>query len=110
MHYLNWSVVLPAFGLAPRRARWCPIAVRDQAQLKGAYGEVVGAGLAFNLTGLRHYHAFDFRKYGHRYLAEYQYRFNRRQDLKAILPRLLRAAALTPKRTQVWLHLPEYSC
>lgn len=56
------------------------------------------------------YHAFDFRKYGHRYLAEYQYRFNRRQDLKAILPRLLRAAALTPKRTQAWLRLPEYSC
>jgi hypothetical protein len=56
------------------------------------------------------YHAFDFHKYGHRYLAEYQYRFNRRHDLKAILPRLLRAAALTPKRTQVWLRLPEYSC
>lgn len=56
------------------------------------------------------YHALDFRKYGHRYLAEYQYRFNRRHDLKAILPRLLRAVALMPKRTQVWLRLPEHSC
>ena len=56
------------------------------------------------------YHAFDFAKYGHRYLAEYQYRFNRRNDLRALLPRLLRAAALTPKRTQVWLRLPEDSC
>lgn len=31
-----------------------------------------------------------------RYLAEFQYRFNRRYDLTTILPRLLRASALTP--------------
>ncbi len=42
------------------------------------------------------YHAFDFDKYGQRYLAEVQYRFNRRFDLSAILVRLTRAAALTP--------------
>lgn len=41
------------------------------------------------------HHAFDFDKYGHRYFAEYQYRFNRRFDLPAMLPRLLRAASLT---------------
>jgi hypothetical protein len=35
------------------------------------------------------YHAFKFRKYAPRYLAEYQYRFNRRFDLVAILPRLI---------------------
>ena len=29
------------------------------------------------------YHAFDFRKYAHRYLAEVQYRFNRRFDLSS---------------------------
>lgn len=46
------------------------------------------------------YHAFKFDKYGHRYLAEFQYRFNRRNDLNAILPRLLRAAALTPMRNE----------
>ena len=41
------------------------------------------------------YHAFDFAKYGHRYLAEAQYRFNRRFNLASILERLLRAAATT---------------
>jgi transposase-like protein len=56
------------------------------------------------------YHAFDFDKYGHRYLAEFQYRFNRRNNLKSILPRLLRADAVTTKRTEVWLRLPEYQC
>ena len=41
------------------------------------------------------YHAFDFAKYAHRYLAEAQYRFNRRLNLRSILARLLRAACLT---------------
>ena len=41
------------------------------------------------------YHAFDFAKYAHRYLAEAQYRFNRRFNLHSILARLLRAACLT---------------
>jgi hypothetical protein len=35
------------------------------------------------------YHAFDFAKYAHRYLAEAQYRFNRRFNLRSILARLL---------------------
>ncbi len=47
------------------------------------------------------YHAFDFAKYAHRYLAEAQYRFNRRFNLHSILPRLLRAACLsTPAPAQ----------
>ena len=33
-----------------------------------------------------------------RYLGELQYRFNRRFDLKRILPRLLVAAVLTPAK------------
>jgi ribosomal protein L37AE/L43A len=41
------------------------------------------------------YHAFDFDKYAHRYLAEAQYRFNRRFNLRSILARLLRAACLS---------------
>ena len=53
------------------------------------------------------YHSFAFDKYGYRYLAETQYRFNRRFDLAVILPRLLRAAATTGKRTEVWLRLAE---
>lgn len=41
------------------------------------------------------YHSFDHAKYAARYLAEFAYRFNRRFDLAAMLPRLLRAAAVT---------------
>ena len=41
------------------------------------------------------YHAFDFAKYAHRYLAEAQYRRNRRFNLRSILARLVRAACLT---------------
>jgi transposase-like protein len=39
------------------------------------------------------YHAFGFRKYAHRYLAQVQYLFNRRFDLRALLERLARAAS-----------------
>ena len=39
------------------------------------------------------YHAFGFSKYAHRYLGQVQYLFNRRFDLRAILPRLARAAS-----------------
>lgn len=42
------------------------------------------------------YHAFNFAKYAQRCLAEAQYRFNRRFNLRSILPRLLRAACVTP--------------
>ena len=41
------------------------------------------------------YYAVDFAKYAHRYLAEAQYRFNRRFNLRSILARLLRAACLS---------------
>lgn len=56
------------------------------------------------------HHAFDFGKYGYRYLAEYQYRFNRRFDLPAMLPRLLRAAALTQPHNQQKIRRSEDSC
>lgn len=42
------------------------------------------------------YHAIKFARYAHRYLAEVQYRFNRRYDLRPILPRIVRAATSTP--------------
>ena len=57
------------------------------------------------LTGT--YHAFDFLKYAHRYLGEAQYRFNRRFDLRSILPRLLRAACLTAARTRLVIRAAE---
>ncbi|MGH8866146.1 MAG: IS1595 family transposase [Burkholderiales bacterium] len=53
------------------------------------------------------YHAFDFAKYAHRYLAEVQYRFNRRFNLASILARLLRAAAVTPPRPAVLIRMAE---
>lgn len=53
------------------------------------------------------YHSFDFKKYAHRYLGEYQYRFNRRFNLTTILPRLIFAAANTGKRPEHWLRLAE---
>lgn len=39
------------------------------------------------------YHAFKFAKYADRYLAEYQYRFNRRFNLATLMHSLIRAAA-----------------
>jgi transposase-like protein len=46
------------------------------------------------------YHAFKFWKYAHRYLAEFQYRFNRRFDLCSILSRLATAAVETGPRPE----------
>jgi hypothetical protein len=45
------------------------------------------------LTGT--YHAIKFAKYAQRYLADVQYRFNRRYDLHSILGRLVHDAAVT---------------
>jgi hypothetical protein len=53
------------------------------------------------------YHAFDFAKYAHRYLAEAQYRFNRRFDLSAILARLVLACAVTTPRPAGRIRLAE---
>ena len=52
---------------------------------------------------------FDFEKYAHRYLGEYQYRFNRRFDLAGMLP-LDPAAVRTGKRSEGWLRLAEDQC
>lgn len=53
------------------------------------------------------YHAFDFTKYAHRYLAEFQYRFNRRFDLRGMLPRLVHACVSIGKRPEAWLRQAE---
>jgi hypothetical protein len=45
------------------------------------------------------FHAFKFAKYAHRYLAEFQYRFNRRFDLRSILARLVHVACRTNPHT-----------
>lgn len=55
------------------------------------------------------YHAFRFSKYGARYLAEFQYRFNRRFDLAAMLPQLIFAATMTKPQPLYMLRLSEVS-
>lgn len=54
---------------------------------------IVLGNLKTSISGT--YHAFKFAKYASRYLADFQYRFNRRYNLRSILSRLLRAAATT---------------
>ena len=53
------------------------------------------------------YHAFKFAKYADRYLAEVQYRFNRRFDLTSILARLVRAAVLTHPRPEAIIRMAD---
>jgi hypothetical protein len=57
------------------------------------------------LTGT--YHAIKFAEYAYRYLAEVQFRFNRRYDLRASLGRLLTALARTPRRPECGIRLAE---
>lgn len=56
------------------------------------------------------FHAFAFKKYGHRYLAEFAYRFNRRSNLKTMLPRLLHAAVASSPHPLSKIRLPEPAC
>lgn len=55
------------------------------------------------------YHAIDFAKYGYRYLAEVQFRFNRRFDLRAILYNLVGALIQGPKRPERLIRVAELS-
>ena len=57
------------------------------------------------LTGT--YHAIKFAKYGYRYLAEVQFRFNRRYDMRAMLGSLLRAMAATPRQPEHGIRVAE---
>jgi hypothetical protein len=56
------------------------------------------------------YHAVKFEKYAHRYLAEVQYRFNRRFDLRSILRRLVRVTALAEPRSRGFIRKAEVGC
>jgi transposase-like protein len=49
------------------------------------------------------YHRFDFDKYRHRYLAEAQYRVNRRFDLASLVGRLVHACVRTHPCPEKWL-------
>ena len=70
---------------------------RQACETKGArWVNVVLSNLKRALDGT--YHVFCFFKYAHRYLGEAAWRFNRRFQLDALMPRLLVAAA----RCQPW--------
>jgi len=69
---------------------------------------IVLSNLKTSLSGT--YRAFKFQKYAHRYLAEAQYRFNRRFDLRSILCRLVRVCTLTPPRTRLFIRVAEVGC
>jgi hypothetical protein len=56
------------------------------------------------------YHSVKFAKYAHRYLAEAQYRFNRRFDLRSILQRLVRVAATSKPRNRGFIREAEVGC
>jgi hypothetical protein len=53
--------------------------------------------------------AFAFAKHAHRYLAEFQYRFNCRIIMKTILPRLLAALVGAPPSSERMLRAAELS-
>jgi hypothetical protein len=74
-------------------------------QLK-AVNTVLG-NLKTAITGT--YHAFDFAKYAERYLAEYQFRFNRRFDLAALMQSLIRAAITCKPMPMTSLRMAEVS-
>jgi transposase-like protein len=56
------------------------------------------------------YHAFGFEKYAHRYLAQVQYLFNRRFNLRSILARLARAVSITTPRPLHVVRTAEVPC
>jgi hypothetical protein len=56
------------------------------------------------------YHSFGFAKYAHHYLAQVQYLFNRRFNLRTILTRLVRAACATKACPLRAIRLAEPTC
>ena len=72
-----------------------------------AVNTVLG-NLKMSITGA--YHSIKFAKYTHRYLAEFQYKFNRRFDMSTILERLLRAAVASNSTTRRLIRGAEVGC
>jgi transposase-like protein len=56
------------------------------------------------------YHHFNFAKYCGRYLAEAQYRLNRRFDLATMVDRLLGDCVVTPPSPEAWLRKGQVRC
>jgi hypothetical protein len=62
------------------------------------------ANLKTAITGT--YHAFGFAKYAHRYLAEFQYRFNRRFNMEDPTASFARC----PRRCSAVVRAPAAAC
>ena len=56
------------------------------------------------------YHSIKFAKYAHRYLAEFQYRFNRRFNMRTIFERLARVASGSPPMNRSVIRAAEVGC
>ena len=56
------------------------------------------------------YHSIKFAKYAHRYLAEFQYRFNRRFDMRTIFARLARVASGSSPINRMLIRAAEVGC
>jgi transposase-like protein len=56
------------------------------------------------------YHSIKFAKYAHRYLAEFQYRFNRRFNMRSIFGRLARVACGSHAMTRTFIRAAEVGC
>ncbi len=56
------------------------------------------------------YHAIKFAKYAHRYLADFQYRFNRRFDMRAIFARLAFVACRSSPQNRQVIRAAEVGC
>lgn len=56
------------------------------------------------------YHAVKSAKYAHRRIAEVQYRFNRRFDLRSIFGQVVRVAAVTGQHSRVLIRVAEVGC
>jgi len=56
------------------------------------------------------YHSIKFAKYAHRYLAEFQYRFNRRFNMRTIFERLARAACGSSPVNRMLIRAAEVGC
>jgi hypothetical protein len=82
---------------------------REGCQAEGArWVNIVMGNIKRSLDGT--YHAFAFFKYAQRYLPEASWRFNRRFDMAALVPRLLVAALQCPACTEPKLrNVPVYA-
>jgi Zn ribbon nucleic-acid-binding protein len=69
---------------------------------------IVLSNLKTALTGT--YHAFKFNKYAPRYLAEFQFRFNRRYRMHKMLPRMLQALVAATALNTSQIRAPELPC